>query len=113
MELLLLTPLWGLVWATESQRMGSWVTWLRRSVPNIRITCLALHLLGAVLPPLLLRTLPNLLGRPWEWVVSTVVLRFCYSPQTFFRTNSFCWAVDDDCHQSQGRRREAVHAGLV
>ena len=46
-------------------------------------------------------------------VVYSLVSRFFFSPQPFFRVNAFCWAVDDDCHHSQGRRREAVHAGVV
>jgi len=113
MEMLLLTPLWGFMWSAAPRKVGGLGSSLRRIVPNMRSTCLALHLVGAVIPPLLLQ-LPGLgLGRPWEWVLSTIALRVCYSPQIFFRTNSFCWAVDDDCHQSQGSRREAVHAGVI
>ena len=76
---------------------------------------MTLHIVGAFLPPCLLRALPILRGsiRPWEYVVYMTLLRLCYSPQTFFRINAFCWTVDEDCNRGEGRRREAVFAGVV
>merc|ERR1740121_2499354 len=90
-------------------------TCLRRLAPPMRETCLCLQILAAVLAPAVLRLLPTQFPdiRPCEWVAHTVVLRFCFSPQSFFRVNAFCWAVDDDCHRGHGRRREAVCAGVV
>jgi len=66
-------------------------------------------------PPLVMRLVPLVApgSRPWEWVVSIVMQRVFFSPQTFFRTNAFCWAVDEDCHLEHGRRREAIHAGTT
>jgi len=110
---LVITPLCGFVWGTTSQKNGSWGSCLRRLAPSMRTSVLVLHLLSAVLPPFILWTLPSLVPRPWEWVAYSIVFRFCYSPQTFFRSTAFCWAVDDDCHRNQGVRREALHAGLM
>jgi len=76
--------------------------------------CFKFEILGAIIPVLLLRLLPYILPRPWEWVAYSVSLRVFFSPQAFYRSVSFCWAVDADCHASStGRRREAQHAGLV
>lgn len=115
LEFVVLTPFWSFIWSRPASSKfsvcGKSLSLLSKSM---RATCCALHICGAVLPPLCLRLLPVLgLRRPWETVVYNVVLRFFYSPQAFFRTNSFCWAVDDDCHRGQGRRREAVHAGVA
>jgi len=114
-EFLVLLPLWGVAWTKPPSKPSRVGNAMRRLIPDVQTTCFSLHVAGAVLPPLLLRLLPLVLPtcRPWEWVISYLVLRACYSPQTFFRTNSFCWAVDDDCHRGGGRRREAVHAGAV
>merc|ERR1711957_134862 len=80
----------------------------------MRTVCCTLHVLAAIFPPLCLRLLPQLgVNRPWEFVIYCIVLRFFYSPIAFFRTTSFCWAVDEDCHRGCGRRREAIHAGVT
>jgi len=122
LEELLLIPLWSLVWTKATERRGFvgrclrvFRSILQRLVPSMRITCMTLHIVGAFLPPCLLRALPILRGsiRPWEYVVYMTLLRLCYSPQTFFRINAFCWTVDEDCNRGEGRRREAVFAGVV
>lgn len=115
MEFLVLVPFWGFVWSNkakfENRVFGKLLDCLGDSMRTI---CCALHVLGAILPPLCLRLLPELgVTRPWEWTVYCIVQRFCYSPQAFFRVNSFCWAVDDDCHRQCGCRREALHAGVA
>jgi len=105
---ILLIPFWAWLWSGKSNHL------LGRRVPSMQTACILFHVLAAVIPPLMLRLLP-LLGtpRPWEWIAWFLVVHVLYSAQPFFRTNAFCWAVDDDCHHSDGRRREAVHAGIA
>jgi len=115
-DLLFLTPLWGIAWS--GSHVGSekrLAALIQRVVPPMRTTCLVFHILAAIIPSLILQLLPRIMTgvRPWEWIVFTVAQRILLSPQTFFRMNSFCWAVDEDCHLGQGRRREAVHAGVI
>lgn len=113
LELFVLTPLWALAWSGEGTGpIARAVQTLRGSM---RSTCLLFHILAAVVPPVVLIGLPRAFpgAQPWEWVVAIVLQRIFFSPQCFFRTNSFCWAVDEDCHLGHGRRREAIHAGTL
>eukprot|EP00401_Gymnodinium_catenatum_P074316 CAMPEP_0117528678 /NCGR_PEP_ID=MMETSP0784-20121206/37438_1 /TAXON_ID=39447 /ORGANISM="" /LENGTH=574 /DNA_ID=CAMNT_0005324971 /DNA_START=158 /DNA_END=1882 /DNA_ORIENTATION=- len=115
MESAILTPFWSFVWGRNvASRPRSPCTLSQSMARSMQGMCCAFHVMGALLPPLCLRALPGIgLPRPWEWVVYNIAVRFFFSPQSFFRINSFCWAVDGDCHRGQGRRREAVHAGIV
>eukprot|EP00746_Dinoflagellata_sp_MGD_P009282 gnl/MRDRNA2_/MRDRNA2_118792_c0_seq1.p1 gnl/MRDRNA2_/MRDRNA2_118792_c0~~gnl/MRDRNA2_/MRDRNA2_118792_c0_seq1.p1 ORF type:complete len:555 (+),score=53.71 gnl/MRDRNA2_/MRDRNA2_118792_c0_seq1:63-1727(+) len=108
MEICILTPLWGCIWGKRSSKLGG------QAAPSMRSVCSTFHVLASFVPPMMLASLPAVgVPRPWEWSIYAILVRLFYSPQTFFRTNSYCWAVDEDCHQRQGRRREAVHAGVV
>lgn len=108
MELGILVPFWNWLWSGTS---GNKSTFRGHSMQKV---CLLLYLQAAVVPPLLMLLLPRLgVPSPWEWVACVMADRLFLSPQSFFRTISFSWAVDDDCHRGQGSRREALHAGLV
>jgi len=110
-EVCIYTPLYGMMWSidpTKPSRIAD--SGLLRYVPSLQNTCAVFHVFGAILPPLALR----LISVPgWDFVIYSFMLRLFYSPQMFFRMISLCWAIDDDCHRNSGRRREAVHAGVI
>jgi len=111
-----LTGLWSWLWgAKPSSNPTSRLSILRSRFPSMRALCTAFHLCAVVVCPLVLWTLPRISPsvRPWEWILYFVLLRAFYSPQTFFRNCAFCLSVDEDCHTCEGRRREAVHAGVA
>merc|ERR1712032_406274 len=82
-----LTFLWILLWGSrESQGRHSRISKVGRSASSMRTVCLGLHLAAVIACPLVLRLLPQVSAqvRPWEFVVYFLVLRLCYSPQTFY-----------------------------
>lgn len=113
LEVAVLTPLWSLLWGEEPKSTWRRAHFVRSAAPDMRTMAIGCHVACSCLCPLILWLMPLVAPRPWEWVVSIVLLRICFSPQTFFRVNSFCWAVDEDCHRRGGERREALHAGVA
>jgi len=91
-----------------------WTQFFRVRRPNVNtnLVCGTACLLGVPLGPLSLllgRALPPGCG----FLLYVFVLQVAMVGQSFWKCLALGWVVDEDCHASHGRRREAVFVGVL